>query len=143
MLIYDFYPQNSQKSLRELLLFAAGGLNHFPEWAQKKILEEFKPYEVIQTCSQMILDNTVPSGIKYNLFFFCLYNYGLGENAEQVKELIYTAVNFNWDDTLIPTNFKRYIKDEIIPTYLKYYEEKEKEILYNKSKHVEYEIEEN
>lgn len=142
MLIYNIYPENVRKSLRELLFFVAGGLNHFPEWAQKKIQKEFSPQEVIQTCTQMILDESVPSGIKYNLFFFCLYNYGLGENADKVKELVYAAANFNWDNTLIPTNFKRHIKEEIIPTYLKYYQEKEQELLLGRSKHIEYEIEE-
>ncbi|MCS7165193.1 MAG: hypothetical protein RMJ51_02805 [Candidatus Calescibacterium sp.] len=142
MLIYDIYPENIKKSLRELLLFAAGGLNNYPEWAQKKILKEFSPNEVIQTAAQMILDPSVPSGIKYNIFFFCLYNYGLGQNADNVKELIYAAANFDWDSTLIPTNFKRHLKDEIIPTYMKYYEQKEQELLLNRSKHITYEIEE-
>mgnify|MGYP001773025718 CR=1 FL=1 len=143
MLIYDIYPENIKKSLRELLFFAAGGLNHYPEWAQNKILKEFKPEEVIQTAAQMILDPSVPSGIKYNVFFFCLYNFGLGQNADFVKELIYAAANFDWDNTLIPTNFKRHLKDEIIPTYIKYYEQKEQEILLGKSKHIIYEVEEN
>lgn len=108
----------------------------------KKILTEYNYQEVIQTASEMILDKSVPSGIKYNIFFFCLYNYGLGQNADKVKELIYAAANFDWDKTLIPTNFKRHLKDEVIPTYLKYYEQKEKELLLGKSKHVIYEIEE-
>ncbi|MCS6955442.1 MAG: hypothetical protein NZM44_03715 [Candidatus Calescibacterium sp.] len=141
MLIYDIYPENIKKSLRELLFLAAGGLNHYPEWAQKKILTEFQPQEVIQIASQMILDNSVPTGIKYNIFFFCLYNYGLGQNADNVKELIYAAANFDWDNTLIPTNFKRHIKDEIIPTYMSYYEQREQELLLGKSKHIIYEIE--
>lgn len=142
MLIYDIYPENIKKSLRELLFLAAGGLNYYPQWAQKKILTEYNYQEVIQTASEMILDKSVPSGIKYNIFFFCLYNYGLGQNADKVKELIYAAANFDWDKTLIPTNFKRHLKDEVIPTYLKYYEQKEKELLLGKSKHVIYEIEE-
>lgn len=142
MLIYDIYPENIKKSLRELLFLAAGGLNYYPQWAQKKILTEYNYQEVIQTASEMILDKSVPSGIKYNIFFFCLYNYGLGQNADKVKELIYAAANFDWDKTLIPTNFKRHLKDEVIPTYLRYYEQKEKELLLGKSKHVIYEIDE-
>ncbi|MEN3014897.1 MAG: hypothetical protein ABDH21_02410 [bacterium] len=141
-MIYDIYPENVELPLTEILMLAAGGLNHYPEWAQKKILSNYTPEQVIQTTSQMILDKNVPSGIKYNLFFFCLYNYGLGENADRVKELIYAAANFDWDKTLIPTNFKRHLKDEIIPTYLQYYQQKEQEILLKRSKHIQYEIEE-
>jgi hypothetical protein len=120
-------------------MFVSGGLNHFPQWAQKK-LQEFKEEEIITKASQMISDLSIPSGIKYNLIFFCIYNYGLGENAEKVKDLIYAAANFNWDNTLIPTNFKRHLKEEIIPTYMKYYEQKEQELLISKSKHIDYEI---
>lgn len=141
MLIYNPYPEDVKKTLRELLFFVAGGLNHFPQWAQKQIEKHHTPQEVIQTAAEMITDPKVPSGIKYNLFFFCLYNYGLGENAENVKELVYAAANFDWDQTLIPTNFKRHIKDEIIPTYLKYYQQKEEQLLLGRSKHIEYELE--
>jgi len=137
-MIYDIYPENVKKDLRELLMFVSGGLNHFPQWAEKK-LKEFSEEEIISTAAQMILDPSVPSGIKYNLFFYCLYNYGLGSNADKVKELVYAAANFNWDNTLIPTNFKRHLKDEVIPAYMNYYQQKEQELLLGKSKHIVYE----
>jgi hypothetical protein len=142
-LIYDIYKEDIKLPLEQLFLYACGGNSHYPEWAQNKILKEFKPSEIIATAAKMIQQENVPTGIKYNIFFWVLYNFGLGSNADNVKDLVYSAYNFNWRKTHLPTNFISHII-QVINDYINYYNQQNEELikLYGRSKHVDYIIEE-
>lgn len=142
-LIYDIYKEDIKLPLEKLFLYAAGGNSHYPEWAQNKILKEFSPAEIISTAAKMIQSDEVPTGVKYNIFFWVLYNFGLGANADNVKDLVYSAYNFNWRKTHLPTNFVSHIL-QVIDDYINYYNQQNEEIirLYGRSKHVDYIIEE-